>query len=238
MLKRNCCILLLLLSFSGAGFAQQELYGRIIKKGSREVLSGVNVSNINQNKYNISDMGGNYKIPARAGDTIVFSSAGYRSDTAFVAADMLSDDYLVPLVPNVVALPNVEVDEMSKYEADSLKRREDYDFLFAKKHPVKLMNGKREGDAPGLNFSPIGYFSSGEKQERNFKKRVLQQEEDYYIDYKFSVTRVAQLTRLTGDSLHTFMLRYRPTYKFCRAATSKDILLYINDKVMAFRKGQ
>jgi hypothetical protein len=33
------------------------------------------------------------------------------------------------------------------------------------------------------------------------------------------------------------MIRYRPTYKFCRTANTMDMLLYINDKLVAFRKG-
>jgi hypothetical protein len=44
-------------------------------------------------------------------------------------------------------------------------------------------------------------------------------------------------TRLTGDSLQLFLRRYRPSYKFCRKANSEDILLYINDKLVLFRKG-
>lgn len=236
MPQKNYCLLLLCLSFSFTGFAQQQLFGRIKRTGSTEVLPGVSVTNSTRQNHNVSDMGGNYIISAKEGDIIVFSSAGYRPDTIVVALYMFDETYPVALIPNIVTLPGVEVDETAKYQADSMKRREDYEFVLNRKHPVKLMNEKRPGDAPGLNFSPIGYFSSGQEKERKFKKQLEKQEEEYYIDFKFPPSRVAMLTRLTGDSLHTFMLQYRPTYKFCRGAASKDMLLYINDKLKLFRK--
>jgi hypothetical protein len=69
------------------------------------------------------------------------------------------------------------------------------------------------------------------------KKRLRQEEEDYYIDNKFPRTKVAQLTGLRGDSLQQFMIRYRPTYQWCRTANAMDVLLYINDNLVLFRKG-
>src|SRR5438067_1302356 len=145
MLRRNCCTLLIFIAFPLIGFTQQQLYGRIIKKGSREMLPGVNVQNASQEEHNQSDMGGNFKIAAATGDTLIFTSAGYRSDTVIVAPYMFDESFLVPLTPNVVALARVEVDEMTNYEQDSLKRREDYGFILDRK-PVKLVNKNKPGD--------------------------------------------------------------------------------------------
>jgi len=228
--------LLLLLIFSSTGFAQQHLAGKLTKKGTTEILIGVNVTNFSQKKINSSDMGGNYKIPAEPGDTIIFSSAGYSTDTLIVSGFMLSDNYPIRLLPNIMTLPTVKVDEMQEYQLDSMQRREDYKQLLNKKHPVKLLNEKRKMDGPGFSFSPVGYFSKNEKQKRRLKQRLQWEEEQYYIDHKFSPARVAQLTRLKGDSLQIFMSRYKPSYKFCRNANNQDMILYINDKLKLFRK--
>jgi len=216
--------------------AQQNLTGKIVKRGSPEVLTGVTVLNVHQGKHNLSDAGGNYKIPAAVGDTIIFSSAGYRPDTMLVADYMLAESFLVALDPNVMSLKAVKVDELRNYQMDSIKRREDYAFILNKKHPVRLMNEKRAADGPGFSFSPIGYFSKGERRKRKLKKRLAQEEEDYYIDYKFSPARVAQLTGLKGAALQKFLVRYRPSYKWCRNANNQDILLYINEKRKLFGK--
>lgn len=236
MLRANCCILLVFITIPSIVIAQQELYGKVVKRGGTEILPGVTIKNASRQKYNQSDMGGNFKISAKTGDTLLFTSAGYRPDTVIVAQYMFSEEFLVPLTPNIVTLARVEVDEMSRYQSDSIKRREDYGFILDKKHPVSLLNEKRAADAPGLSFSPIGYFSTGEKQKRRLKERLEKQEKEYYIDYKFSPGRVAQLTGLKDDSLHTFLLRYRPSYKFCRNASSKDMLLYINDKLKLYKQ--
>ena len=221
------------------GHAQPWLTGKIFKKASIEVVAGVTVYNLHRNSYNMSDAGGNYKIVAVRGDTVVFSSAGYRPDTIAITNTMIVNEYDVYLAPNIVVLESVEVDPLDRYLADSIRRREEYAFLLDKKHPVKLMNEKRAGDAPGLNFSPIGYFSKEAKQKRQLKLR-LEAEEDRdrqaFIDARFSVTRIGAMTKLSGDSLHLFMRMYRPGFNFCRYTSSQEMLLYINDMLIIFRR--
>jgi len=234
---RAGCILIILFALGSDGYAQQTMTGKIEKRGTTDILIGANILNIKQGRHNVSDMGGNYRIPAAIGDTIIFSSAGYLPDTVIVAGYMLTESYLVALRPNVVRLQAVQVDESRNYQMDSLQRRDEYRHILDKKHPVRMWNEKRAADGPGLSFSPIGFFSKGERAKRRLKKRLKQEEEDYYIDSRFPVARVAQLTRLTGDSLRIFMYRYRPSYQFCRGASNQDIFLYINDRVREFRKG-
>lgn len=236
MFIKLACFILFFAGIAPAVFAQQVLFGRVFKKNSQELIPGVSVHNFSTKKYNTSDLGGNYRIAASLGDTVVFTSAGYLSDTFYVSGAIPTGGFNMYLVPNVVMLPTVEVDEMSKYEADSLDRRKDYSFILDKKHPVKLMNEKRPGDAPGLNFSPVGFFSKAERQKRKLKKQVIAQDQEEYIDTKFPRSRVAFLTRLSGDSLQQFMIRYRPSYSFCRKADNQAMLMYINDKLLLFRQ--
>jgi hypothetical protein len=237
MTATNCFSLLIFLGFWSEAAAQHQIFGKTIKKGSEEILIGVNVLNLSEHQRNISDLGGNFRIAALSGDTIVFSSAAYQPDTLVVGWPLLDVSYQEGLTPRVARLPTVTVDEMRNYELDSIQRVQDYAFIYNIKHPVKLLNEKRPGDDPGFSFSPIGYFSQSEKQKRRLKQKLKQEDEDEYINAKFSPFRVAQLTKLSGDSLHLFMTRYKPSYKFCRQATSQDMLLYINDKIILFKKG-
>jgi hypothetical protein len=248
MLKPNTANLLFLLAFSPPAFgqspasvhppaiAQQDLAGKVIKRGGTEIIPNVSIININLKKSNMSDMGGNYKIPARPGDTILFSSASYQPDTVVVSTYMFTESWLVDLKPRVTVLPTANVEEVSNYQIDSLKRRDDYRSLLDKKHPIRLFDEKTQTDAPGLFISPVDYYSKTERDKRRLKRRLKQQEEDHYIDYNFPPARVALLTRLSGDSLQLFLHLYRPSYAFCRKSNSEDILLYINDKLVLFRK--
>jgi CarboxypepD_reg-like domain len=239
MYKKFYFSVVFLMVFFFTGFAQQYLAGKILKKGSPDIVPGVNIKNMSNNKYNTSDMGGNYRIIVQAGDTLIFSSAGYRPDTITANGSMLVNEYDIYLTSNIMALAVVEVDALSKYESDSIRRTEEYAYILNPKNRAKLVKTKKvSSDRPGFTFSPIAFFSKREKQKRKLLERIKQEDENEYIDVRFPRSRVAQVTGLTGDSLQRFMLLYRPGYDFCRKATSQDILLYINDKLILFRKGQ
>ena len=144
MRKRVYYVVIICIGVSPEAFSQ--LTGKIFRKGSMEVLSGINVKNSTAKKYNTSDMGGNYIVQAQPGDTIIFSSAGYRADTLVANNEVFARGYDVYLAVNVVTLAAVEIDPLGKYLADSIRRREEYAFILDKKHPVKLMNEKRAAD--------------------------------------------------------------------------------------------
>lgn len=216
--------------FSSPLFSQQVLSGRVHKKASTEVLMSVSVHNLTQRKYNQSDMGGNFRIGATKGDTVLFTSAGYLPDTTIVNTWMFEEKngYEVFLTPNMVELPSVRVGEQSNYQLDSIKRKEEYAWL-DQVHRVKLAGGKTFSDGVGISFSPLSYFYRPEAQRRKLRRRLKEEEIDYYIDSRFPRPYVARVTGLQGDSLQIFMYRYRPTYKFCRKASNEDMLFYIND---------
>jgi hypothetical protein len=224
--------ILLQFIFSGA-VAQNQISGNI--KGNDELLFAATIRNISQHRTNISDIGGNYKIAASAGDSIVFSHQGYVSDTIVVNTLMFSERLPVELQIKMSNLASVDVNEMSKYELDSLSRREDYDYIFKNKNAKPLWDSHLSGDGRGVNFSPIGHYSTSEKQKRKLKERLEKDDQEEYIYYKFS-RRVPRLTGLRGDSLITFINKYKPSYDYCLHATGMDILIYINDKLVLYKK--
>jgi hypothetical protein len=207
----------------------------VISEDRLELLNDVNIQNLNTKETNTSDLGGNFKILVSHADKILFSSSGYLGDTLYVDSSMDFSSIIVKLKPNIVALKTVNVDEMTKYKRDSLQRRQDYENIYGKVHPVKVWNEKREDDDPGFSFSPIGYYSKTEQQKRNLQKRLAENEENYFIDMKFSTSLVVHLTGLKGDSLYIFMNRFRPTYSYCRSSSRMDMIVYINDMFVLFK---
>jgi hypothetical protein len=223
---------ILQLLFSGAS-AQGQISGNI--KGNSEILFAATIQNISQHKVNTSDLGGNYKIAAMIGDSVIFSHLGYVSDTIVINSTMFSERLPVELKIKISYLNSVDVNEMSKYTLDSLTRREDYDYIFKNKNAKPLWDNKLSGDGRGVNFSPFGHWSSSEKQKRKLKERLERDDQEEFIYYKFS-RRVPRLTGLSGDSLIMFINKYKPTYEYCVHANSLDILMYINDKLILFKK--
>ncbi len=226
--------LLLLLSIAGSG--QSLLSGKVRQKENEALLPSVSITNTTQRKMNASDMGGNYRIVATPGDTITFSSAGYKPDTLVIDSRMLDEKegYQVYLEPRAVVLPTVRVDQ-NNYQLDSLNRRDDYKWLYPV-HRRKLIGSEIPTDGVGISISPIDYFSAKETQRRRLRRRLAAEEKEYFIDSRFSAAYVARITGLKGDSLQVFLVGYRPTYAFCRKASNEDIFLYINDQVRIYRK--
>jgi hypothetical protein len=216
--------------------AQRFLAGKIYKKNTDEVIVAVTVEDIHVLRYSSSDMGGNYRIEVSLGDTVVFSTAGYRSDTLIVGEATLASRYDLYLSPRVVQLATVNIGDLNSYEVDSIQRRADYE-SFYQDHYTTVVSHNGPTDGLGIAFSPFDHFSKKEKRQRELRKRLIRDEEQFYINYKFPRPYVAKLTGLTGDSLQLFMVRNRPTYSFCRNATEQDMLLYINDRLILFRRG-
>ncbi len=225
-----CAIFQLL--FSGA-IAQKKLTGNI--KGNSEILVSATIENISRNQENISDLGGNYRIPAEPGDTIIFSHEGFISDTVVVDSFMLGDRLPIELKIRITYLKSVDVNEMSGYSLDSLSRKEDYDYIFKNKGNKALFDNKLSGDGRGVDFSPIGHWSTNEKQKRELKERLERDDKEEFIYYKFS-RHVPKLTGLRGDSLIKFINLYKPSYDYCLRASTLDILVYINDSFILFKK--
>ena len=215
--------------------AQSVLHGKIFDRGYDRVIIAASIKNISNNKLSISDMGGNYKIPAAPGDRIIFSSASYIPDTIVVKETMLTEGFDVYLLQNIVQLEEIGVGGLTKYQVDSTSRAEEFaDVLNTPGTKLVGGNGNTPTDGVGVTFSPISHFSKKEKDQRRFKRMFYKQEDAYYVDSKFPYQYVAQITGLKGDSLRTFMFKYRPSYAFCRANDKSAMMEYINDKYREF----
>src|ERR1700759_5218937 len=82
-------LLLCLVSFLHVS-GQQFLTGKIYKANSTEHLISVSIHNISQQRYDLSEEDGSYRIQAAPGDHISFSSVGYKADTLTVTASLLT----------------------------------------------------------------------------------------------------------------------------------------------------
>ncbi len=223
-------ILVMLIFLSRAG-AQQLLKGRIYDKQTDSVLVSVTIFNATKKAYALSGREGDYTIEGKEGDKIVFTSVGYLPDTIKVLNYMIDAGYDVTMVLRNTTLRNVTV-RAPNYQEDSLERREDYaGFYNQPKNRMVSKSGPSNG--VGMAFSPIGFFA-GRSKNKKMAANLKYQEEQDFVDYSFSRRYVEKLTSLQGDSLLHFMLRYRPTYEFCRNASSEDMLNYVNEKLILY----
>jgi len=228
-------LLLATLLFSCPGFAQHFLTGKVLKRDSKEFLISVSIENKTQRRHDLSDERGTFRIQSSQGDVLIFSHVGYRSDTIVVDTSMQAGDYPVYMEPKAQMLRAVEVGSLSNYQLDSMARREEYSWVYDHGTPPRLER-KRTGDGVGVSMNIFRNASREDQDREKLKKRLMREEEEHYIDFRYSREYVSRLTKLKGDSLQQFMMHFRPTYDYCRKAANVDILVYVNDSFKKFMK--
>jgi hypothetical protein len=232
---RSSYLIIVFVLFSCPGFAQHFLTGKVLKMDSKEILVSVSIENKTQRRHDLSDERGAYRIQSSQGDVLIFSHVGFLTDTIVVDTAMQAGDYPVYLEPKAQTLRAVEVGSLSNYQLDSLARRDEYGWIYGHGNPPRLEH-KRSGDGVGVSLDLFRNASKEDKDREKLKKRLIREEEDYYVDFRCSREYVSRLTRLKGDSLQLFMMHFRPTYEYCRKAATVDILVFVNDSYKKFMK--
>lgn len=217
--------------------AQQFLTGKIYKANSTEHLVSVSIHNITQQRYDLSEEDGSYRIQAAPGDHISFSSVGYKADTVTVTASLLTAAYPVYLDVRAQTLQAVRVGQFSNYQLDSIDRRKEYAWVYEHDNSPRVAKDRQGADGVGVTLNIFRNTSSAAKQRIRLEKRLEKEEEEYYVDSRYNKDYVAKITKLKGDSLMEFMRRYRPSYEYCRRAANVDILVYISDSYKQYMKG-
>src|SRR6185437_5810983 len=231
------CPLVICLLFSFSGSAQQFLTGKVFKMNSTEFLQSVSIHNITEQRYDLSEEDGSYRIQAAPGDHISFSSVGYKADTLTVTASLLTANCPIYLDIRAQTLQSVRVGEFSNYQLDSMDRRKEYAWVYDHENTPKVARDRQGADGVGVTFNVFRNTGSAAKQRIRLEKRLEKEEEDYYVDSRYNKDYVTKITHLKGDSLKEFMTRYRPSYDYCRKAANVDILIYINDSYKQYMKG-
>ena len=150
----------------------------------------------------------------------------------------------IELEPDKIALKEVTVHSSreKEYKLDSVNNRTFYDKQFNYVGPkvtdafIPAIGNHSTSELISIN--PILLVQALTKKstpEYKFKKTLLRDEQDKYVDQKFNRGNVSKITGLKGDTLANFMVQYRPDFKFAQKATEYDMELYINDCLKKFK---
>jgi hypothetical protein len=210
---------------SGSVLAQQvTISGTVYDLSARRPLEAVGVISTS-GKGTITDSMGRYSITVPAQDSIWFSLIGKTTMKYPVDTISNTENFNVMLHLRAFDLPDVVV-RNSYYRFDSIKNRRDNAKAFDFRKPTLRLTSNP-------NFNPGGLTAGFDINEiinmfrfkrtaslLNLQRRLLIQEQDKYIDSRFTKPFVRKITRLTSPDLDSFMVRYRPDY---------ETLLRLND---------
>jgi hypothetical protein len=210
-----------------------QLQGRVYDVSKRTPLEAVAVLT-NTGKGTITDSTGRFTINVRETDTIFFSYQG-KSTNKFAVADVtepLNFEVSIHVIAN--ELPGVTV-KTRNYLLDSIENRKDYAKVFNYRKPT-LSVVKDHGYTPGgvgVGFdlgAIIGMFQFRKNRVMlAFQKRLVQQEQDKYIDKRFSRRTVFKITGLKSPTIDSFMTFYRPGYEFVQTVNDLELGYYISE---------
>jgi len=207
--------------------------------GRRPIESVIVFSN---NNHAFTDSLGRYSIVVKAKDSIWFSLFG--KNTHKYPLDTVEDLRNFNVMIHVAGfdLPEVRV-RNSYYRLDSIQNRMEYAQFFNYHPPgIKLGGGNQQLFGPngltiGLDLDEIiNMFRV--KRNRNLQflqTRLLKQEQEKYVEYRFTKRFVIKLTHLEGEELNRFMSYCKPSYEVLGLLNDLELGYYIEKKYQAFK---
>lgn len=233
---RRTMIVLLLLFTLGAQAQKNTVWGYLRDSVTHEPVSLASVTNLSTGKVVMTGNTGRFRVEATSKNIFSFAAVGYHFDTiTYTGRNPLNDTLIIYLSPLARDLGNVTVTAKgyNRYQLDSIERRKD--FMQGTVDYVKpIVSSGNSGAGIGLN---LDRFSRHEKNKRKAHAFFEANEDEAYINYRFTPALVAQYTGLKNEALQDFMQQYRPSAKWLRAHPSEeDIVYYINDKLKLYFK--
>jgi hypothetical protein len=230
-LKHTLPILLLALTLTGQrAFGQAEIHGTVYDRSRYFAMPGVSVMTTSGHGT-MTDSSGQYRLRVNAKDSVYFSYLG-RATVKFPIKNIDPNSPMdVSIAVAVDSLPLVVV-RPKAYRYDSMANRDEYRKIFDYE-PDYIGQG---AGGVGINLDML-FGARRNRQMLALKQRLVEEEEDKYIDYKFNRTLVRRITGLDRVSLDLFMHMYRPSYEFIKSCENDYAFYkYIKDCSTYFRK--
>lgn len=234
--------LIILFSFIllAAGSASAQLYrvrGTVYDSSRNNPLEAVSVI-ASSGKGTTTNSEGAYEIEVAEKDSIWFSYLGKPTMKFPVATIQNIFQFDISLHISIPTLKEVRI-RPRNYRQDSLQNRLDYANIFNYQKPKLKTVAPQYGAGVGFDLDEIVNMFRFRRNRSiaNFQKRLLQQEEDKFIDNRFSKALVRRLTLFTGNELDSFMRLYRPSITFTKFASDYDFQSYIKQAALRFQNG-
>lgn len=126
------------------------------------------------------------------------------------------------------------------YKEDSLENRERYRKVFEfDRGGLQISETGTMGGTPGLDLTSLinSFRFKRNKSLRSLQNRLIEEEQQKFVDSRFTKQLVRQITGLNGTNLEKFMIAYRPSYEMVAYAEQYIFYQYILDASKYFKSG-
>lgn len=177
----------------------------------------------------VTDSTGAYTLLVNETDSIWFSYLNKPTPKFAVSSINLYNGFDISLHVPVTELKEVKIMPRS-YKRDSLQNRLDYAKAFDFKKPgISLSNPNSGQFGVGLDLDAFINMFNFRKNRRmaHFRERLIQEEQDKFIDHRFTKALVKKITKLSGAGQDDFMKKFRPSLEFTSTSTDYEFAEYI-----------
>lgn len=232
-------ILLLLTVFATDAHAQfTTVSGNVYDISARRPLEAVAVQSTS-GRGTITDSTGYYNLTVLKTDSIWFSLIG--KSTMKYPVDTISnlERFNVMIHVRSFDLPEVKV-RNNYYRYDSSMNRQDYAKVFNFKKPsIGVVTNRTYNPGATVGFDLEGIINMFRvKRNRSIlslQKRLLEEEDEKYVNSRFTKIFVKKITGLQSPELDTFMNRYRPNPSLVRLLNDLELGYYIGKQYEEYK---
>ncbi len=211
--------------------AQQwvEVRGTVYDNSQRHPLEGVSVMSTS-GRGTTTDVQGHYRLVVPSTDSVFFSYQNRATAKHPVASMSDPQSFNMALgVSSPNPLPPVTIYGRS-YKVDSIQNRQEYAKYFNWQRPNPLRNVNVANGGVGMDPNDIInlFRFRRNRQLASLQARLVKEEQDKYVDYRFNKVFVKKVTGLISDqSIKRFMYKYRPPYDFVAIVNDLELGYYI-----------
>lgn len=231
-------LLTVILSAAGKTFAQTyKIKGTVYDSSRIFPLEAVSVLS-SSGRGTVTNSIGQYEIEVNEQDSIWFSYLNKPTIKFPVIKIITPLQFDISIDINVPVLREVKI-RPPNYKLDSIRNREEYAKIFNYQKPKIKVAPSNFGAGVGFDLDEMLNMLrfKHNKSISSFQKRLLSEEQEKFVDHRFSKALVRRLTKLSGNDLDSFMLVFRPNYMFTQLANDYDFQKYIVDAYERFKKG-
>lgn len=217
---------------------QIKIRGNVFDKTQKMPLEGVSVLS-NKSGGTSTDVHGAYTISVSPDDSIYFSYQGRATMKFAVKTLVAANNFDISLPVKSDLLPEIFVRQRT-YKEDSALNRQEYAKVFNYNKPrigISSIDPSSGQGSVGFDLDAlIGIFQVRKKKNMlAFQNRLVIEEQEKFVTYKFNRSLVKELTGLEGEMLDEFMKTNRPNYYFVLGSNQYDFYKYIKDKAEKFK---
>jgi len=190
--------------------------------------------------FAVTDSMGKYSIYVSPKDSLIFYYNN-KPTQKFIVADITDPTHFdISIHLKIKGKYNVlkEVTVFSKsYKEDSIENRATYADVYDFTKPGLESSISSDGVAGADLDALINMFRfRRNKRILAFQKRLEEQEQEKYIQYRFNKIVVRRVTGMQTPRLDTFLVWYKPSYDFLQTADELQLNQYIIDASKHFKK--